>query len=64
MKLSHFIYAVLGLMALTMLTTLVLSFTADHEQQTKEILGAGFGMFMLEFFLLLLGGVIVDTSGW
>ena len=63
MKLSHFIYAVLGLMALTMLTTLGLSFTADHEQQTKEILGAGFGMFMLEFFLLLLGGVIVDTSG-
>ena len=64
MKLSHFIYAVLGLMALTMLTTLGLSFTADHEQQTKEILGAGFGMFMLEFSLLLLGGVIVDTSGW
>lgn len=64
MKLSHFIYAVLGLMALTMLTTLGLSFTADHEQQTKEILGAGFGMFMLEFFLLLLGSVIVDTSGW
>lgn len=64
MKLSHFIYAVLGLMALTMLTTLGLSFTADHEQQTKEILGAGFGMFMLEFLLLLLGGVIVDTSGW
>lgn len=64
MKLSHFIYAVLGLMALTMLTTLGLSFTADHEQQTKEILGAGIGMFMLEFFLLLLGGVIVDTSGW
>ena len=64
MKLSHFIYAVLGLMALTMLTTLGLSFTAGHEQQTKEILGAGLGMFMLEFFLLLLGGVIVDTSGW
>ena len=64
MKLSHFIYAVLGLMALTMLTTLGHSFTADQEQQTKEILGAGFGMFMLEFFLLLLGGVIVDTSGW
>lgn len=64
MKLSHFSYAVLGLMALTMLTTLGLSFTVGHEQQTKEILGAGFGMFMLEFFLLLLGGVIVDTSGW
>lgn len=64
MKLSHFIYAVLGLMALTMLTTLGLAYTADYQQQTNDILGGGLSMFMLEFFLLIFGGMIVDASNW
>lgn len=46
MKLSHFIYAVLGLMALTMLTTLGLAFAADYQQQTNDILIAGLCMLM------------------
>lgn len=61
MKLSHFIYAVLGLMALTMLTTLGLAYIADDQQQTRSILGGGVGMFMLEFLILVFGWVIVDT---
>lgn len=62
MNLSHFIYAVLGLMALTMLTTLSLAFTADYQQQTNDILGCGLCMFAFEFFVLIFGAIIVDIS--
>jgi len=64
MKLSHFIYAVLGLMSLTVLTTLGLAYTADYQQQTNDILGGGLSMFAFEFFVLIFGGMIVDASNW
>lgn len=64
MKLSHFICAVLCLMALTMLTTLGLAYTADYQQQTNDILGGGLSMFMIEVFVLIFGAMIVDASNW
>ncbi|AKJ73495.1 UDP-galactopyranose mutase [Salmonella phage 40] len=64
MKLSHFIYAVLGLMAVTMLTTLGLAYTADCQQQINAILGGGLGMFAFELFMLIVGGMIIDASNW
>ena len=64
MKLSHFMCAVLCLMALTMLTTLGLAYTANYQQQTNDILGGGLCMFMFGFFVLIFGAMIVDASNW